>query len=84
MSPTDVANNHLGGPNTLVSPGTRNDVGLTIQTSGTNVILTWPIGTLLQAPSVQGPWTTNTTATSPYTLPDKTNAAQFFKVEVYP
>ena len=30
------------------------------------LVLTWPSGTLLQAPTVTGPWTTNN-ATSPYT-----------------
>ncbi|MGA2747198.1 MAG: LamG-like jellyroll fold domain-containing protein [Verrucomicrobiota bacterium] len=33
---------------------------------GSNVQLTWPSGTLLQAANVNGPWTTNTLATSPY------------------
>jgi hypothetical protein len=42
--------------------------------------LSWSQGTLLQAPSVTGPWTTNT-ATSPYTV-DPTNAQLFFKIKV--
>ena len=49
--------------------------------SGSNIVLTWPAGTLLQAPTLSGPWTTNTTAVSPYTVPT-TNAEQFFRVLV--
>jgi hypothetical protein len=36
-----------------------------IQPVGAQVELTWPYGTLLEAPSVSGPWTTNAN-TSPY------------------
>ncbi|HEV2329854.1 MAG TPA: LamG-like jellyroll fold domain-containing protein [Verrucomicrobiae bacterium] len=49
--------------------------------SGSSIFLTWPAGTLLQAPTLSGPWTTNTTAGSPYTVPT-TNAEQFFRVLV--
>lgn len=51
--------------------------------SGSSIVLAWPAGTLLQAPALSGPWTTNTTAVSPYTIP-ATNAEQFFKVLVGP
>ena len=51
--------------------------------SGSNIVLTWPAGTLLEAPALSGPWTTNTAAVSPYTVP-ATNAEQFFKVLVNP
>ena len=57
-------------------------VSLSIQAipSSTNVVVTWPVGTLLQAPSLTGPWTTNT-AVSPYT--NSSTAPQlFFKVVV--
>jgi hypothetical protein len=47
--------------------------------AGPNIQLTWPAGTLLQAPTVMGPWTTNTTAVTPYTVLT-TNSEQFFKV----
>ncbi len=56
-------------------------VNLSAAHSGSNIVLTWPAGTLLQAPTLMGPWTTNTTAVSPYTIP-ATNAVQFFKVLV--
>lgn len=41
-------------------------VSLKIQLMGGQTVLSWGHGTLLQAPSAFGPWTTNT-ATSPYT-----------------
>jgi hypothetical protein len=43
-------------------------VPLAISKSGPNLQLTWPLGTLLEATSVSGPWTTNA-ATSPYIFP---------------
>jgi hypothetical protein len=35
---------------------------------GPNFQITWSAGILLQATNLSGPWTTNTTATSPYTV----------------
>ena len=55
-------------------------VTLTIQSSPPNVILTWPSGTLLQSPSVTGPWTTNNAA-SPYTN-TPSGAGMFYRVRV--
>jgi hypothetical protein len=40
---------------------------VSIQTIGTKLQLTWPAGTLLQAPTLNGPWTTNAN-TSPCTI----------------
>jgi hypothetical protein len=56
---------------------------INISHSGANVILTWPSGQLLQAPTLLGPWTTNSAATSPYTIP-ATSGNQFFRVLVNP
>ena len=56
-------------------------VNLTVTRSGSSVMLNWPEGVLLQAPSVLGPWTTNSAAVSPYTVPDK-SGNQFFRVLV--
>ncbi len=56
------------------------DVTITIQQVGSNLQLTWPQGTLLEAPGVSGPYTTNNAA-SPYTFAP-TGAAKFFKVQV--
>jgi uncharacterized protein YjdB len=56
---------------------------ISITRSGSNVVLTWPSGQLLQAPTLLGPWTTNSAATSPYTN-SATSGAQFFRVLVSP
>ena len=56
---------------------------ITITRSGSNVVLNWQIGTLLQAPTVLGPWTTNSAAVPPYTTP-ATGAAKFFRLLVSP
>ena len=56
-------------------------VSIAVKTSGANIILSWPGGLLLQAPTLFGPWTTNHAAVSPLTFPlAATN--QFFKVLV--
>jgi hypothetical protein len=56
-------------------------VSLNLSPSGAgSLTLTWSQGTLLQSPSLTGPWTTNT-APSPYTLVP-TNSQMFFKVLV--
>jgi len=55
-------------------------VTLSIQQSGGNIILTWPLGTLVQASSLAGPWTTNTTAQSPYTIP-ATGSQMFYQIQ---
>jgi hypothetical protein len=54
-------------------------VPLQIARSGAgSATLTWSQGTLLEATSLAGPWTTNS-ATSPYLVPE-TNSQMFFKV----
>jgi hypothetical protein len=49
--------------------GTPPSPTLSIEPSGPNVVISWnpPVGMLLQSPSVNGPWTTNNVASSPYT-----------------
>jgi hypothetical protein len=45
-----------------------------------SVTITWTgAGILLQSATVNGPWTTNTTATSPYTVPP-TGSQQYFRL----
>jgi hypothetical protein len=56
-------------------------VTLSIRLSGTNAVVTWPTGVLLQTPTLFGPWTTNT-AISPCSVPIIGN--QFFRVLVNP
>ena len=51
---------------------------LTYSVPGNGLTLTWPQGTLLQAPTVNGPWTTNS-ASSPYTAP-MTEPQQYYRV----
>ena len=58
-------------------------VNLGVTRSGSGIVLTWQAGTLLQAPTLLGPWTTNSAAVSPYTVP-LTTGNQFFKVLVNP
>jgi hypothetical protein len=50
-----------------------------INRANQNVVLTWSKGFLLQAPAVTGPWTTNSTATSPYTVP--ASGTQFYRLQ---
>ena len=52
-----------------------------IERAGNSVILTWSTGTLYHATSVTGPWTANTTAVSPLTVPAG-SGNQFFRVQV--
>ena len=58
-------------------------VNLTVTHSGSNVVLDWPAGLLLQASAFSGPWTTNSSAVSPYTVPI-ISGNQFFRVQVNP
>jgi hypothetical protein len=83
LTPADVANNHIAGPNTLVSPGSASKLTLGVTRSGSNIVLSWTLGTLLQAPSVLGPWTTNSVAVSPLTVA-ATRAAQFYRIVLNP
>jgi PKD repeat protein len=55
-------------------------VTMTIEKIGDNVVVNWPQGTLLEAPDLTGPWTTNNAA-SPYTNAPA-GAAKFYRVRV--
>jgi hypothetical protein len=59
-------------------------VNLQIVSVGTNVQVTWPIGSLLQATNLNGPWTTNYLATSPYTVAPGGSAGSVFYRAVVP
>jgi hypothetical protein len=83
LTPTDIANDYIAGPATVTSPGTANRVAVGISKVGTNVVLTWPTGILLQSTNVSGPWTVNSEATSPYTVP-ASNGPKFYIIQVYP
>jgi hypothetical protein len=57
-------------------------VTMQITRTGNNIQLSWgTVGLLLEAANVNGPWTTNAIATSPYVVP-ATNSAQFYRVLV--
>ena len=53
--------------------------GITITPAGSNVVITWNAGVLLQSSALTGPWTTNATAISPWTT-SPTGPRQFFRV----
>jgi len=54
---------------------------VSIQSSGTNVVLSWPNGTLLSATNPAGPWSVVNGATSPYTVAP-TGSQQFYRTQV--
>jgi hypothetical protein len=54
---------------------------ITITRSGSNVVLNWQTGTLLESTNLLGPWTTNSAAVSGYSVP-ATNAVKFFRLQV--
>jgi hypothetical protein len=56
---------------------------ISITRSGTNVVLTWQTGTLLQATNLLGPWTTNSAAQPGYVVP-VSGSSQFFRLLVSP
>jgi hypothetical protein len=58
----------------------NSSINASIGLSGTNLLLTWPQGTLLQASNVAGPWVTNPAA-SPYTV-FPTNAGMFYQAQI--
>lgn len=53
---------------------------LSIAPAAGSVQVQWSGGTLLQAPSLLGPWTTNATATSPYTV-SPASPSEFFRAK---
>ena len=55
-------------------------VSLTIERAGTNLVLSWPEGTLLETTTITSVWTTNY-AMSPYTNPLSTTG-KFYRVRV--
>lgn len=80
---TDLA----GGDNTvfidnvrITAPPVLPSVNINIQQTGSNLVLNWPSGTLLQATNLMGPWITNS-ATSPYTN-QPNNPQMFYRVRV--
>jgi hypothetical protein len=59
----------------------ENTVRLTVTRSGSNVVLSWPFGTLQSAPAVTGTYTNMPSATSPYTNA-LSQAKTFYRLKV--
>jgi hypothetical protein len=79
LSPAQVAATHFAGPSSVPNF----NVALSAQLSGGNLVVTWPSGTLLEAPSVTGPWTPVTGAAPPsYSVPVSGAAMKFYRVQV--
>jgi hypothetical protein len=57
-----------------------NTVKLSVTKSGSNVVLSWPFGTLEAAPAVSGTYNDLTSATSPYTNAPS-GSAKFYRVK---
>ena len=55
-------------------------VKLNAALSGNQLQITWPFGTLLEAPDITGPWTTNA-HTSPYVVAP-TGARKFYRIQI--
>ncbi len=58
-----------------------NSVALSLSVAGTNVILTWPFGTLQQSTQVNGTYVDMISATSPAPVPI-TGKSQFFRIKL--
>jgi hypothetical protein len=63
----DVAIYNKALPSELILDHFNATVELSIAQSGTNVVLSWPLGTLQSATNVNGPYTKVSSATSPFT-----------------
>ena len=66
---------------TAGTPPVPPSVTLSVVKSGAGVQLQWTQGTLLEATTVKGPWTTNASAVSPFTV-NPTGAQRFYRVLV--
>jgi hypothetical protein len=79
LSAAQVAATDFAGPSSVPNF----NLTLSAQLSGGNLIVTWPSGTLLQAPSVTGPWTPVSGAAPPsYSVPISGAPMKFFRVQV--
>jgi len=61
-----------------ISTSTTSAPRLTISHTGNNVTVSWTAGQLQSAPSINGPWATETGATSPMTF-NNTTGMRFFR-----
>ncbi len=75
LSPAQVEAHFAAGTGVVTAPT------LTIAPSGSDLVITWSQGVLLQAGELGGPWTTNSTAVSPWTTSPSSDR-QFFRAFV--
>jgi hypothetical protein len=84
LTPLEVANVESAGRagNSFDTVGTPS-VTLSIAPAGSNLQVSWSpaIGSLLESSNLNGPWTTNSTASSPYIV-GPSNAAKFYRVQL--
>ncbi|MGA2244784.1 MAG: LamG domain-containing protein [Verrucomicrobiota bacterium] len=73
LSPAQIAAHY--------SAGVQGNSELTASRSGSNLILTWPTGTLQSASTVAGPYTDLGTATSPYSVPLNSATQMFYRLK---
>ena len=81
LTSNDVLNSFNAGPDTLVSLSTIPQVKITATISSHQLVLSWPIGTLLQADDLHGPWTVVAGASSPF-APVTTSSKKFYRVQL--
>jgi hypothetical protein len=89
--PADIANVAIFGQALTAAQvqGIFNGVGvvgpqdISITRSGSNIVLNWQSGTLLQATNLLGPWTTNSAAQPGIVVPI-TGSNQFFRLLISP
>jgi len=77
----DVAIYNKALPSELILDHYNATVELSIAQSGTNVVLSWPVGTLQSATNVNGPYTKVSSATSPFTNAISLTQ-QFYRLQV--
>jgi uncharacterized repeat protein (TIGR03806 family) len=81
LTANDVANSFQAGPDNLFTIGSAPKIKLSIALSGSQPILSWPLGTLEHAAELTGPWTTISNAVSPY-APATSPSKQFYRVRL--
>jgi uncharacterized repeat protein (TIGR03806 family) len=81
LTTNDVANSFQAGPDTLFSIGSTPIIEISIALSGSQPILSWPLGILEQANEITGPWTTISNAVSPY-APPTAQSKHFYRVRL--
>jgi len=82
LTTNDVANSFLAGPDTLFAIGSNPKIKISIALSGSQPILSWPMGILEQANEITGPWTTVSNAVSPYAPSTSSQSKHFYRVRL--